>query len=107
MSNRVVRVKSWEEFKRLIMKHNPKSIAYNIEQAVPAKNLTGLRLILPIKGIRYVFIDNPIDGHLRKTSIPLHKDDLGNIYIKDEDVKSFVRSELKMKNLKLHSYWTI
>jgi len=38
--------------------------------------------------------------------ITLHEDDLENIYIRDEDVKSFVRSELKMKNLKLHSYWT-
>ena len=107
MSNIVVRVKSWEEFKQLIMKHKPESIAYNIEQSVPAKHLTGLRLILPIKGIQYFFIDNPIDGHLRKPSIPLHKDDLGNIYIKDEDAKSFVRSELKIKNLKLHFYWTI
>ena len=106
MSN-IVRVKSWEEFKQLIMKHKLESIAYNIEQSVPAKHLTGLRLILPIKGIQYFFIDNPIDDHLRKTSIPLHKDDLGNIYIKDEDVKSFVRSELKIKNLKLHFYWTI
>jgi len=107
LSGRVSRVKSWEEFKRLIIEHKPESIAYNIEQAVPAKHLTGLRSILPIKGIQYVFIDNAVGNHLRKTGIPLHRDTLGNIYIKDEDVKSFVRSETKTKNLKLHSYWTI
>ena len=107
MSGKVIRVKSWKEFKRLIMEHKPESIAYNIEQGLPAKHLTCLRLILPIKGIQYIFIDNAVGNRLRKTGIPLHRDNLGNIYIRDEDVKSFVRSELKMKNLKLHSYWTM
>ena len=107
MSGKVVRVKSWEEFKRLITEHKPESIAYNVEQGVPARHLTGLRLILPLKGIQYVFIDNAVGNSLRKTGIPLRKDNLGNLYIRDEDVKSFVRSELKMKNLKLHPYWTI
>jgi len=100
-------VKSWEEFKQLIMEHRPESIAYNIEQGIPARHLTGLRLILPIKGTQYVFIDNAVGNHLRKTGIPLRKDDLGNLHIRDEDVKIFVKSELKMKNLKLHSYWTM
>jgi len=31
LSGRVIRVKSWEEFKRLIIEHKPESIAYNIE----------------------------------------------------------------------------
>ena len=107
MSNKVVRVESWEEFKQLIIKHKPESIAYNIEMGVPARNLTGLRLILPIEGVQYVFIDNAIGNRLRRTGIPLHKDNLGNLYIKDEDVKRFVRSESKIKGLKLHSYWSM
>ena len=107
MSGRVVRVKSWEEFKRLIMEHKPESIAYNIEMGVPARHLTGLRLILPIRGIQYVFIDNAVGDHLRRTGIKLRKDNLGNLYIKDEDVKRFVKSEVKIENLKLHSYWTM
>jgi len=107
LSGRVVRVKSWEEFKRLIMEHKPESIAYNIEMGVPARHLTGLRLILPIRGIQYVFIDNAVGDHLRRTGIKLRKDSLGNLYIKDEDVKRFVKSEVKIENLKLHSYWTM
>ena len=67
MSNRVVRVKSWEEFKQLIVKHKPENIAYNIEQGVPAKHLTSLRLILPIRGTQYVFIDNAVGDRLRRT----------------------------------------
>jgi len=87
--------------------HDPESIAYNIEQAIPARNLTGLRLILPVKGTQFVFIDTAAGDRLRKTGIPLHKDKLGNVYIRDEDVADFVRSELKRKDLKLHSYWTM
>jgi len=107
LSSRVAKVKSWEEFKQLIVEHDPKSIAYNIEQAIPARHLTSLRLILPVKGTQFVFIDTAAGDHLRKTGIPLHKDKLGNLYIRDEDVVDFVRSELKRKDLKLHSYWTM
>ena len=32
---------------------------------------------------------------------------LKNLYIKDEDVKRFVKSESKIKGLKLHSYWSM
>lgn len=107
MEDRVIRVKSWEEFKRLIIRYKPEGIAYNIEMGVPARHLTGLRLILPVEGTQYVFIDNAVRDRLRKTGIPLHRDDLGNLYIKDEDVKSFVRSETNIKNLKLYSYWSM
>jgi hypothetical protein len=100
-------VKSWEEFKRLIIQHAPKSIAYNVEQGVQARHLTGLRLILPAVEIQYVFIDNAVGNRLRKTGIPLHSDKRGNFYIRDEDVAEFVRSEVNRKDLKLHSYWTI
>ena len=89
MSSEVVRVKSWEEFKQLILKYNPESIAYNIEQEVPARNLTSLRLMLPVEGTQYVFIDTASEGHLRKTHIALHKDKHGNISIKDEEIKNF------------------
>ena len=107
MSGRVVRVKSWEEFKRLIIEHDPPNIAYNIEQGVPARHLTGLRLILPVVGTQYVFIDTAVGNRLRKTGILLHRDKSGNLYIRDEDILEFVRSEVKRKDLKLHSYWTI
>lgn len=104
---RVVRVKDWEDFKRLIVELNPQSIAYNIEQGVPARHLTGLRLIIPVEEAQYVLIDTAMGDRLRKTGISLHRDKQGNMYIRDEDVVEFVRSEVKRKDLKLHSYWTI
>ena len=109
MNDKVVRVKSWKEFKQFIIERNPKSIAYNIEQGVPARHLTGLRLFFLAKGIQYVFIDTASRpfNRLRKTGILLCMDKYGNKYIKDEDVVNFVRNEVKRKDLKLHSYWTI
>jgi hypothetical protein len=106
-NNKIVRVKTWEEFKQLINEHNPKSIAYNIEQSVPAKHLTGLRLILPVERIQYVFTDTKKKNQLRKTGIPIHKNGSGNLYLRDVDVIEFVRTSTKKKNLELHSYWTI
>lgn len=107
MVGKVVRVGSWEKFKQLIMEHKPESIAYNIEQGVPARHLKGLRLILPVKGTQYIFIDTAAGDRLRKTRIPLRKDDLGNAYISDGDVRDFVRREVKRNDLKLYSYWSI
>ncbi len=103
----VIRVKSWDEFKRLIIKYKPTSIAYNIEQGIPAKNLTSVRLILPTEYAQFVFVDTAIGNQLRKMKIPLSKDKSGNMYIKDEDLIKFVRSQVKIKNLHLHSYWSI
>ena len=104
---KVVKVKRWEDFKKLIVELNPQSIAYNIEQGVPARHLTGLRLIIPVEAAQYVLIDTARGDRLRKTGVSLHSDRQGNTFIKDEDVIEFVRSEVKRKDLKLHPYWTI
>ena len=103
----VVRVKSWEEFKQLAIKFHPSAVAYNVEQSVPARELTSLRLMIPAGDAYYVFLDFPEDGRLRETGIPLHKDKYGNRCISDDDVISFVRKELKREDLPVYSYWTI
>ena len=103
----VVRVKSWEEFKRLAIKFQPEAIAYNIEQGIPARELTSLRLIIPAGDAYYIFLDFPRDDRLRETGIQLHRDKYGNHYIRDEDVVNFVRKELNRKDLAVYSYWTI
>ncbi|MEM2168499.1 MAG: hypothetical protein QW186_01675 [Candidatus Bathyarchaeia archaeon] len=104
---RVVKVNSWEEFKHLIKKYGAREIAYRIEMGVPAKHLTGLRLILPASNAQYVFVDTAAGDKLRKTGIRLRVDKLGNMYISDEDVINFVRSELGDKEIKLYSYFTM
>jgi len=107
MSRRVIRVNSWEKFKRLLIEHNVREMAYNIEMGVPARHLTALRLILPIGNVQYVFIDTASGRKLRRTGIPLSEDDMGNMYIKDEDVVSFIKSEIGGKEIRLYSYWSM
>ena len=78
--DRVIRVKSWQEFKCLAINLKPKSVVYNIEQngLSPERELTCLRLIMPTKEIYYIFLDFPREDKLRETGIPIRKDRKGN-----------------------------
>ena len=102
-----VRVKTWEEFKGLAIEKKPKSIVYIIAQSIPAKNLTSLKLILPVEETQYIFVDCAKGNKLRKTGIPIHNDKKGNRFIEDADVKSFLMAELQREDLQIFSYWTI
>lgn len=108
LSEEVIRVKSWEEFKKLAIELKPESIVYVIEQSglSPTKELTTLRLMLPSpKGI-YILLDFSDGKRLRQTGIPVREDRLGNHLIEDDDVKDFLRTQLKRKDLPIYSYWT-
>jgi len=102
-----VRVKTWEEFKGLAIEKKTKNIVYIIAQSIPAKNLTSLKLILPVEGVQYIFTDCAKGNKLRKTGISIHTDKKGNRFIEDADVKSFLRTQLQREDLQVFSYWTI
>jgi len=105
----VVKVKSWEEFKRLAHELKPHSIVYNIEQSglSPTRELTSLRLIISGQEKYNIFLDFPKGEKLRETGIPFRRDKKGNRYIEDGDVINFLKTQLKMENLTICSYWTI
>lgn len=108
MSEGIIRVKSWEEFKQLAIEQRPQSIVYVIEQSglSPTKELTTLRLMLPTpKGI-YILLDFSNGKMLRQTGIPIRVDKLGNHFIEDDDVKDFLKNQLKRTDLTICSYWT-
>jgi hypothetical protein len=103
---RTNRVKSWEEFKALALEKKPQSIVYVIAQSIPTKNLTSLKLILPVEGAQYIFTDTAKGDKLRRTGIPIQTDKKGNRYLTDEDVKKFLRTQLSIDKLQIFSYWT-
>jgi len=103
---RTVRVKTWEEFKKLAMEKKPKSIVYVIAKSIPARNLTSLKLILPAKGTQYIFVDSAKDDKLRQTGITIHNNKEGIRFLEDEDVKNFLRTQLDRRDLQIFSYWT-
>jgi len=103
---KTIRVKAWQEFKELALEKKPKSVIYVIAQSIPARNHSGLKLILPVEGAQYIFTDSAKGDKLRRTGIPVRTDKKGNRFLTDEDVKSFLRTELQIKDLKIFSYWT-
>jgi len=100
------RVKKWQEFKQLADTMKPESIVYIIAQTVPCRDYTGLKLILPVEGAQYIFTDTAKGDSMRKTGIPIQTGSKGNRFITDEEIKSFLRKEIQLKDMKIFSYWT-
>jgi len=103
-----VRVRSWEEFKRLVSEKRPSSIVFILEQSgfSPNKELTSLKLIMLHDRRYYIFIDSPQDNMLRQTGIPFHKDKYGIPNLDDEEVKAFLEKQFEKDNVKVFSFWT-
>ena len=108
MSEKYIRVKTWEEFKRLTIESKPDAVVYSIDQngMSKTKELTCLRLILPVSSGYYVYLDFPKGNVLRETGIPIREDKLGNRYLQDEDIVQFLKSAFGRENLQVFSYWT-
>ena len=101
-----IRIKKWEEFRRLAIEKRPNKIVYIIAQSIPTKNLTSLKLLLPIKDTQYIFTDTAKDGKLRRTEIPIRIDNIGNQFLEDLEIKDFLRKQFQNKDLQIFSYWT-
>ena len=108
MSEGHVRVRNWEEFKRLVSEKKPKSIVYVLEQNAlsPNKELTTLRIILMHDKRYYIFLDFPKGQFLRETGIPLHKDKNGLWNLDEDEVKVILKKVFEKENLEIFSFWT-
>ncbi len=104
---RTIRVKTWEEFKALALEKKPKSVVYVIAQSIPTRNLTSLKLILPVEGAQYIFTDCAKGDKLRRIGIPIQTNKKGNRFLTDDEVKNFLKTQLPIDNLQIFSYWTI
>jgi hypothetical protein len=104
LSDRLVRVGKWSEFKRLVLEVKPDSIVYNIEQTGISKDreFTSLRLIIPSKNY-YVYVDFPKGDALRETGIPIQRDKTGTRCIEDQDIRVFLKEQFD--SLPVYSYW--
>ena len=108
MSDGHVRVRNWEEFKRLVSEKKPKSIVYILEQNAlsPNKELTTLRIILMHDKRYYIFLDFPKGQFLRETGIPLHEDKNGLWNLNEDEVKVILKKVFEKENLEIFSFWT-
>jgi hypothetical protein len=103
-----IRVRSWQEFKRLVSEKKPGSIVYILEQSgfTADKEVTILRLIMLHQQRYYIFIDTPKGDALRETAIPLRKDKNGTRFLDDDEVKAYLRDQFKDEKLEIYSFWT-
>jgi hypothetical protein len=103
-----VRVRHWEEFKRLVREKKPESIVFILEQNgfSPNKELTILRLILLSDQRYYIFIDSPKGEALRETKIPFHKDKNGIFNLDEDEVRVFLKKQFEKENVNVFSFWT-
>jgi hypothetical protein len=108
MSDGNIRVRSWQEFKRLVSEKKPKSLVYVIEQNAlsPNKELTTLRVILMDERRYYIFLDFPKGNSLRETGIPLRKGKNGLWNLDEDEVKVILKKEFEKENLEIYSFWT-
>jgi hypothetical protein len=101
-----IRVRTWQKFKELALEKKPKSVVYVIAQSIPARDHTGLKLILFVENAQYIFVDTAKGDKLRRTGIPIRTNKKGNRFLTDEDVKNFLKTELPIKCVQIFSYWT-
>ncbi len=103
-----VRIRSWEEFKRLVSEKKPGSIVFILEQAgfSPNKELTAIKLILLHDKRYYIFIDSAQGQSLRQMGIPFHKDKNGIPNLDEDEVKAFLEKTFAKDNVKVFSFWT-
>ena len=108
MNDGHIRVRSWEEFKRLVREKKPKSIVYILEQNAlsPNKELTTLRVILMHDQRYYIFLDFAKGQFLRETRIHLHQDKNGFWNLDEDEVKVILKKEFEKENLEIFSFWT-
>ena len=101
-----VRIRDWEEFKRLVNEKKPASIVFILEQNgfSPNKELSTLKLIMLHDKRYYIFCDFPKGETLRETRIPLHKDKNGIQNLDDTEVKAFLKRQFQ--GLEVYSFWT-
>lgn len=103
-----IRVKKWEEFKRLVSEKKPKSIVFILEQNgfSPNKELSNLRIIMLHDKRYYILLDFPKGEALRETGIPLHKDKKGLLNLDEDEVKVILKKEFEKEKLEVLSFWT-
>ena len=101
---RIVRVSTWDEFKRLATTLRPSSIAFTSEKSPLSTPPMALRLAFGSEGAQYVFLDFARGNVLKRTNIHVHLNKAGEPYLKDEEVKSFILTQLNRTDLSIVSF---
>ena len=108
MNDGNIRIRDWEEFKRLVSEKKPASIVYVLEQNAlsPNKELSSLRIIMLHDKRYYIVLDFPQGEKLRETGIPLHKDKKGIFNLDEDEIKVILKKQFEKEKIAVFSFWT-
>jgi hypothetical protein len=95
---------TWDRFRTLLKELHPKEIFYAQGLAPLARPPIELRLTFTDKHVQYVFVDTADAGRLRRTRLHVSKDKHGNFFLKDEDIKQLIASEINDDSVKILSF---
>lgn len=103
-----VRIRDWEEYKRLVNEKKPGSLTFILEQngLSPNRELSTLRIIMLHDRRYYIFLDFPRGEALKETGIPLHKDKKGILNLDEDEVKTILQKQFEKEKLGIFSFWT-
>ncbi len=103
-----IRVRDWEEYKRIVREKKPQSITFVLEQngLSPNRELSTLRIIMLHDKRYYLFFDFPKGQKLKDTGIPLHEDKKGILNLDEDEVKAILKREFEKDNIAIFSFWT-
>jgi len=101
---RVAHISNWEEFKRLAVTLRPSSISYTIQRAPLSKPPVGLRIVFASEEAQYVFLDFARGETLQRTRIPVRRNENGEAYLDEEEIRKFIASQLGRPNLPIYSF---
>ncbi|MGF3523070.1 MAG: hypothetical protein ACQXXJ_08265 [Candidatus Bathyarchaeia archaeon] len=106
MNDGHVRIRSWDEFKRLVNEKKPASVVFILEQSgfSPNKELTTLKLIMLHDRRYFMFYDFQRGEALRETGIPIRKDKNGIPHLDEDEVKAYLKKQFPA--LEIYSFWT-
>ena len=102
-----MRIRDWEEYKRLVREKKPQSITFVLEQngLSPNKELSTLRIIMLHDKRYYLFFDFSKGERLKETGIPLHKDKRNIPNLDEDEVRAILEKEFEKDNIKVFSFW--
>ena len=101
---KVERVLTWSRFKKLLVELHPDEIYFAQGLAPLAKPPVELRLTFTVEEVQYTFVDTSDESVLRRTRIPVYTDRYMNPQIREDDIKRFIRTELRRDDIKTRSF---
>jgi hypothetical protein len=101
---KVIHVNNWEKFKKLAIDHRPSSVSYTIQRAPLSKPPVGLRMVFATKESQYVFLDFARGEAMQRTMIPVRRNEKGEAYISEEEIRNFLLTQLGRSDLAIYSF---